>query len=123
MQLNALLVLLREEKYGGIFPKRRRSWEVLERPRILNSSRKARAVIGATESALRPFQLGARMGVRQARDHVRRSPNLVVKVIFFFLLFRAAPAAYGNSEARGRIKAAAAGLQHSHSNTGSELFL
>ena len=34
---------------------------------------------------------------------------------FFFLLFRASPVAYGCSQARGRIGAAAAGLQHSHS--------
>ena len=34
------------------------------------------------------------------------------------LLFRAARAAYGNSQARGRIGAAAAPLHHSHSNAG-----
>ena len=34
----------------------------------------------------------------------------------FFLLFRAAPAAYGGSPARGQIGAAAAGLRHSHSS-------
>ena len=32
---------------------------------------------------------------------------------FFFLLFRAAPTAYGGSQARGRIRATAAGLHHS----------
>ena len=39
--------------------------------------------------------------------------------IFFFLLFafRAVPAAYGSSQARGQIGAAAAGLHHSHSHT------
>ena len=31
----------------------------------------------------------------------------------------AAPAAYGSSQARGRIEATAAGLHHSRSNTGS----
>ena len=31
----------------------------------------------------------------------------------------ATPAAYGNSQARGRIRAAAAGLHHSYSNVGS----
>ena len=35
------------------------------------------------------------------------------------LLFRATPAVYGGSQARGQIGAAAAGLHHSHSNTGS----
>ena len=37
---------------------------------------------------------------------------------FFFLLFRAVPAAYGASQARGQIGATAAGLHHSH--TGSQ---
>ena len=40
---------------------------------------------------------------------------------FFFCLFRAAPAAYGGSQARGPIGAPAAGLHHSHA--GSELCL
>ena len=38
---------------------------------------------------------------------------------FYFLLFRAAPMAYGVSQARGCIGATAAGLHHSHSNAGS----
>ena len=38
---------------------------------------------------------------------------------FFFFFF--APAAYGSSHARDQIKAAAAGLHHSHSNTSSFL--
>ena len=42
---------------------------------------------------------------------------------FFFYLFRATPEAYGGSQARGRIRAAASGLHHSHSNTGSEVHL
>ena len=36
------------------------------------------------------------------------------------LLFGAAPAANGGSQAKGRLRAAAAGLRYSHSNTGSE---
>ena len=47
-----------------------------------------------------------------------------VKVIhlklFFIGLFQATPTAYGPSQARGQIEATAAGLHHSHSNTGSE---
>ena len=35
-------------------------------------------------------------------------------------LFRATPTPYGGSQARGRIRAAAAGLHHSHSHTRSE---
>ena len=37
-----------------------------------------------------------------------------------FLLFRAALTAYGGSQARGQIRAVAAGLHHSHSNSGSK---
>ena len=33
-----------------------------------------------------------------------------------FVCFRAAPAAYGSSQSRGRIGATAAGLRHSHSS-------
>ena len=39
---------------------------------------------------------------------------------FLFLVFRATPTAYGNSQARGLIGATAAGLHHSHSNVGSK---
>ena len=35
----------------------------------------------------------------------------------------AAPAAYGGSQGKGPIKAAAAGLHHSHSNTRSKPYL
>ena len=35
-------------------------------------------------------------------------------------LFRATPSAYGSSQVRGQIGAAAAGLHHSHSNAESE---
>ena len=40
--------------------------------------------------------------------------------LVWFGLFRATSVAYGSSQARGRIRAAAAGLHHSHSNAGSE---
>ena len=46
------------------------------------------------------------------------------KLIFFFFFFafldRATPTACGGSQARGQIRATAAGLCHSHSNAGSE---
>ena len=45
-------------------------------------------------------------------------------LIFFFFgsfcLFRAAPTAHRGSQARGPIRAVAAGLRHSHSHAGSE---
>ena len=40
--------------------------------------------------------------------------------LFFFCIFRAAPMAYGGSQARGPIRAIAAGLHQSHSNMGLE---
>ena len=43
--------------------------------------------------------------------------------LFLFYLFRAAPVAYGSSQARGRTGAAAASLHHSQGNTGSELHI
>ena len=43
--------------------------------------------------------------------------------LVLFCLFRAAPAAYGGSQARSQIGATAAGLHHSHSNVGSKLHL
>ena len=39
---------------------------------------------------------------------------------FIYLFFRAAPEAYGDSQARGLIRAVATGLHHSHSNAVSE---
>ena len=45
--------------------------------------------------------------------------GLVFLFCFFFCLFRAVPVAYGSSQARGQIRAVAASLHHSHSNTGS----
>ena len=40
----------------------------------------------------------------------------ILFIYLFFLLFRAAPAAHGGSQARGRFGATAAGLHRSHSN-------
>ena len=41
-------------------------------------------------------------------------------MLLFILLFRAALAAYGGSQARARVGATVAGLRHIHSNSGSE---
>ena len=43
-------------------------------------------------------------------------------VLFFclFVCFRATTKAYGSSQARGQIRAAAADLHHGHSNVGSK---
>ena len=47
-------------------------------------------------------------------------PIITIFFFFFFLLSPTAPVAYGNSWARGQIRAATAGLHHSHGNIGSE---
>ena len=44
----------------------------------------------------------------------------LVQLFFVFCLFRAAPSAYGDSQARGGIGAVAVSLYHSHSNVGSK---
>ena len=49
--------------------------------------------------------------------------HLFIVVVVLFCLFRAALAAIGGSQARGRIEAIAASLHHSHSNTRSEQHL
>ena len=46
--------------------------------------------------------------------------GLGISTFFFFFAVRAAPKAYGGSQARGPVGAAAASLHHSHSNTGSK---
>ena len=43
-----------------------------------------------------------------------------LSIFFFFLFSSAAPMACGGSQARGRIRATASSLHHSHSNAGSE---
>ena len=44
-------------------------------------------------------------------------------LFFFLFLFRAALVAYGSSQTRGQIGAAAARLHHNHSKAGSETCL
>ena len=48
------------------------------------------------------------------------SSKTVFCLFVCFCLFRASLEAYGGSQARGQIGAAAASLHHSHSNLGSE---
>ena len=50
------------------------------------------------------------------------SPLLFYLFICLFI-FRAAPMVFGSFQAKGWIRAAAAGLHHRHSNTGSEPYL
>ena len=42
---------------------------------------------------------------------------------FLFFFFRAAPTAYGGSQAMGLVRAVATSLRQSHSHSGSEPFL
>ena len=48
---------------------------------------------------------------------------IIIIIIRSFCLFKVAPAAYGSSQAKGRIGAIAASLSDRHSNTGSKLRL
>ena len=50
-------------------------------------------------------------------------PNLVLSTFFFFQTTRTAYGSSYPSSHRGPIRAVAAGLHHSHSNTGSKLHL
>ena len=54
------------------------------------------------------------------KDSVELFYILVHYNFFFFPFLRATPVAYESSQARVQIRAAAGGLHHSHSNTGSE---
>ena len=61
--------------------------------------------------------------VRGSDSYLISSTPFFFFLFFFFGLFafsRAAPAAYGGSQARSLIGAVAAGLRQSHSNVGSE---
>ena len=49
--------------------------------------------------------------------------SIYIFLLLLLFLFRAAPVAYGVSQARGQIGAVAAGLYHSHSNVRSKLRL
>ena len=51
------------------------------------------------------------------------SENSSELFIIIWSFFRATHAAYGGSQARGRFRATAASLHHSHSNARSELYL
>ena len=62
--------------------------------------------------------------MHQDSQHHRGIMLVCFFVLFCFVVISwAAPTAYGGSQARGLIGAAAAGLHHSHSNVGSELRL
>ena len=54
--------------------------------------------------------------------HIQYSKPVLMFLLFFsfFFFFRAAPEAYGDSQARGRIGATAAGLHHSDGNARSK---
>ena len=67
------------------------------------------------------FPVHLSMCTQLLREHPERNPNkslplpsLWLFFFFFFGLSRAAPAACGGFQARGQIRAVAAGLHHSH---------
>ena len=62
--------------------------------------------------------------IKRAHQAILIIKTAVILFIYLFVSFpRAAPAAYGGSQARGLIRAVAAGLCQSHSNAGSEQHL
>ena len=75
-------------------------------------------------------ELWCRWQMRQAKTHSKpqgwiESQSQVClspMPLHFFFSFKATPVAYGGSQARSHIRAAAAGLHHSH-NSGSKLRL
>ena len=58
-----------------------------------------------------------------AEKKIEYESKLLLLLLLLFCLFRAALAAYGNSQARGLVGATAASLPYSHSNIGCELRL
>ena len=61
----------------------------------------------------------------ECQPHGTNSSEFLKEKLFLFFVFcfglsRAAPAAYGGSQARGQIGAVAASIHHSHSNARSE---
>ena len=78
----------------------------------------------------RTFCLGLDTGERDVVAVINNYSAFNMCLVFFFLLllfvcfsFRAAPAAYGSSRARGRIRAVAASLHHSKNNSKSKTCL
>ena len=60
-------------------------------------------------------------------SYLKKESHLIIlslqEGLYLFGLFRAVPAAYGGSKARGSVRTTAASLHHSHSNMGSKLHL
>ena len=57
---------------------------------------------------------------QESLEFKKKSKHIYSKVwnpFSFFCLFRTTPTAYRGSQAKGRIRAVAAGLHHSHTNT------
>ena len=69
------------------------------------------------------FFLGLRYIIRKikiSKGTATWSLTVTEMLLFVFFFFKATPEAYGSSWAKGQIRAGAAGLYHSHSNTRSE---
>ena len=58
--------------------------------------------------------------LRETAFKIYNSFCFFVFCFVFYVFSMASPAAYGDSQARGLIRATAAGLHHSHSNVRSE---
>ena len=105
-----------EKEMGGPKGTFHQSWSPGQAPRWIQGCPLPRRCPALSPPSFHPLEGG---GVAVTRLHspcpsVGQSPEDL-----FVCLFRAAPAARGGSQARGRIGAVAAGLHHSHSHTGS----
>ena len=77
--------------------------------------------MGSTYNCFPLLNLVVRKTEENAHTHSYSGVSSMREVLsFFFLLFRAASAEYGSSQARVQIEVTAAGLHHSHSNAGSQ---
>ena len=67
-----------------------------------------------------PDPLQTQMEGSDKKELVMTFLILIFMYLFIFVFSRAAPMAYGDSQAKGLIGAVAASLHHSHSNSGSK---
>ena len=85
--------------------------------------------LGSQQTSLNTRGISRRFHKSHTTAMLNQNPRLVwthsSKALFYSsfssIFFRATPEAYGSSQARGRIGAAAAGLHHSNCNTRSKV--
>ena len=76
--------------------------------------------VAVAADAIQPIDWELPYAAGEALKRIKNPQEIMCVCIYRESLFRATPTPYGGSQARGRIRAAAAGLHHSHSHTRSE---